>query len=255
MCQEGTRADSLQFLMDGKVSISGDGIAAGQIEPPAAIAFDEVLEGSPVKETVRTIDAAICLDLNSDEFLTLLSNNSPIVQGLFRMQLGHSSAARLRQVIKTPGHARTARPVTETLTSIEKAIALQDVPIFSRATADHLVALAAIARQLPFTTEGRLLSEGDRPAIYIVLAGRLALDPPAGGESVSAGPGDIVGMYEILSGDQMGWRTRTIEPGAVLRLDRDELFDLLADNVDLLQGIFSALLRARTVASVAAAGR
>ena len=63
----------------------------------------------------------------------------------------------------------------------------------------------------------------------------------------------MLGVYETLGGEQMGWRTRTVEPGSVLRIDRDELFDLLADNVDLLQGIFSVLVREGSATSAAAA--
>jgi CRP-like cAMP-binding protein len=184
----------------------------------------------------------------------LLSNNLPIVQGLFRMLLRDPSAGGQR-ILNTAGPARASKGLSETLTSIEKVIALQPIPIFSRASADHLIRLAAIARQLPLTAAGSLFSEGDRPAIYVVLGGRLALDPPGGGESIFAGLGDIVGVYETLSGAEMGWRARTLEPGTVLRLDHDELLDLLADNVDLLQGVFSALLRDRSVAAVAASGR
>jgi CRP-like cAMP-binding protein len=222
-------------------------------EATCALAFDEVLEGSPMRQTVRTIDTAICLELNSDEFLTLLSNSSPIVQGLFRMFLGHRSAASWRKILRTTASnvAEASTPVM--LTPLEKTMVLQNVPIFSRATADHLLALAAITHQLPFTTDGSLFIEGDRPAIYIVLSGQFALDSPSGGEAVSARPGDIVGTYETLGGEQMGWRVRTVEPGSVLRIDRDELFDLLADNVDLLQGIFSVLVRESSTVSAAAA--
>ena len=207
-----------------------------------------------MRQTIRTIDSAVCLELNSDEFLTLLSNSSPIVQGLFRMFLGHRSAAGRGKILRTTASNPAEWSSSAMLTPIEKTMALQNVPIFSRATADHLLALAAITHQLPFSADGRLLVEGDRPAIHIVLSGQLSLEPPAGGEPVSARPGDIVGTYETLGGEQMGWRTRTVEPGSVLRIDRDELFDLLADNVDLLQGIFSVLVRDSAAVSAAAAG-
>ena len=252
--QQGTPAESLQFLMDGKVTVSAQGTASQEREATCALAFDEVLEGSPMRQTVRTIDTAVCLELNSDEFLTLLSNSSPIVQGLFRMFLGHRSAAGRGKILRTTASNPAEWSSSATLTPIEKTMALQNVPIFSRATADHLLALAAITHQLPFTADGRLLVEGDRPAIHIVLSGQLSLEPPAGGEPVSARPGDIVGTYETLGGEQMGWRTRTVEPGSVLRIDRDEFFDLLADNVDLLQGIFSVLVRESAAVSAAAAG-
>ena len=251
--QQGTPADSLQFLMDGKIAISRRDMASQEMEGTCALAFDELLEGSPMRHTVRTIDSAICLELNSDEFLTLLSNSSPIVQGLFRMLLAHRSAADWRNILRTSVSKRAQWPAPALLTPIEKTMALQNVPIFFRATADRLLALAAITHQVPFTADGRLFIEGDRPAIYLVLSGQLALDPAAGGDAISVRSGDIVGTYETLAGEQMPWRTRTVEPGSVLRIDRDELFDLLADNAELLQGIFSALVPERSAASAAAA--
>jgi len=252
--QQGTPADSLQFLMDGKIAVSAQGTVPQEREATCALAFDEALEGSSMRQTIRTIDSAVCLELNSDEFLTLLSNSSPIVQGLFRMFLGHRSAAGRGKILRISASKPTEWSSSAMLTPIEKTMALQNVPIFSRATADHLLALGAITHQVPFTADGRLLVEGDRPAIHIVVSGQLSLEPPAGGEPVSAKPGDIVGTYETLGGEQMGWRTRTVEPGSVLRIDRDELFDVLADNVDLLQGIFSALVRESSPVSAAAAG-
>ena len=59
-------------------------------------------------------------------------------------------------------------------------------------------------------------------------------------------------MYETLG----GIRTRRVGHGhhrdaALLRIDRGELFELLADHTDLLQGIFSMLLRS-TVADASA---
>jgi hypothetical protein len=37
-----------------------------------------------------------------------------------------------------------------------------------------------------------------------------------------------------------------------VRLDRDELFDVLADHIDLLQGLFSGLLQANQTEAVLA---
>jgi hypothetical protein len=52
-----------------------------------------------------------------------------------------------------------------------------------------------------------------------------------------------------------GLRATVTVPGAVLRIEREDLFDQLADHVDLLQGVFSALLHPESApAAVAQAG-
>jgi hypothetical protein len=64
-------------------------------------------------------------------------------------------------------------------------------------------------------------------------------------------PGETVGVFETLVGGAAGLRATVAVSGAVLRIEREDLFDQLADHVDLLQGIFSALLRAESAPAAA----
>jgi hypothetical protein len=91
-----------------------------------------------------------------------------------------------------------------------------------------------------------LFRESDAPAIHMVLEGELSLEPMAGGEPMHVAAGDAVGVYETLGGlEAGGWRGHVTRAGVTLRIDREALFDLLADQIDLLQGLFSALQRTR----------
>jgi CRP-like cAMP-binding protein len=53
----------------------------------------------------------------------------------------------------------------------------------------------------------------------------------------------VIGMYETLGGSRFDAKVTTLSPVTALRLERDSLFELLADHTDLLQGVFSILLR------------
>jgi len=50
-------------------------------------------------------------------------------------------------------------------------------------------------------------------------------------------------MYETLAGTKLDATITAHSTTSALRLDRDALFELLADYTDLLQGVFSTLLR------------
>jgi len=63
------------------------------------------------------------------------------------------------------------------------------------------------------------------------------------GPPEEATPGDVIGMHETLGGARFDATVTVTAPGMALRLDHDELFALLADHTDLLQGIFSVLMR------------
>ena len=65
----------------------------------------------------------------------------------------------------------------------------------------------------------------------------------AGDQSgVVAGVGSTVGVAETLCGESSGRRAVVENDGRALRLDSDELFDVLADHGDLLQGVFRGVI-------------
>jgi len=51
-----------------------------------------------------------------------------------------------------------------------------------------------------------------------------------------------VGLAETLSGSAASARAVVTRSGRALRLDRDDLFAVLTDHVDLMQGVFSEVL-------------
>jgi len=127
---------------------------------------------------------------------------------------------------------------------IDKVLLLQELSLFARTTADELFALAAIARELPLIENESVFNEGDPPALHIVLSGEISVQPPDGqdhAEVVRAG--DAVGLHETLAGTPFDWRAKVVKGGMALRIERDRLFEVLSDQEDLLQALFSALFQ------------
>jgi hypothetical protein len=54
-----------------------------------------------------------------------------------------------------------------------------------------------------------------------------------------------LGVAETLAGVGSGAAATVTRPGHALRLDREALFDVLGDDVDLMQELFSNVLRSR----------
>jgi hypothetical protein len=136
---------------------------------------------------------------------------------------------------------------------LEKVLVLRQNPLMVGATVKQLLALAGIARDVTLTAGSILFTDSDPPAVYCLLAGEVCLEGDAV-TPVVAGPGSTVGMLETLAGVSLGRRAAATRDGYALRLDREELFDVLADHADLVQGLFSGLLQAKPpeAASVAA---
>jgi CRP-like cAMP-binding protein len=78
--------------------------------------------------------------------------------------------------------------------------------------------------------------------MIIVLTGTVTIHT-AEGPTETADSGDVVGMYQTLSGKPLGATLTAATAGTALRFNRTDIFDVLADETALLQAIFAGLLR------------
>lgn len=246
---EGTIPDHVQFLLDGSVlsrphdaADDGSGEGEARIEAPAALAFEEVLQGMPSRVSITAGDRTLCLSLGRSEFLTVLSDNIAVAKGLFRMLLDAPGAQRWRAVY-VPARPDLSSPRRAALQPLDKVLLLRQNPLFARATVNQLLGLASVAREVPLVADTVLFEPAEEPAIYHVLDGSIALE--TGGLSpIVAGAGSTIGVAEVLAGVPIGRRAVVTDAGHALRVTHDELFDVLADHIDLLQSLFSGLLTA-----------
>ena len=59
-------------------------------------------------------------------------------------------------------------------------------------------------------------------------------------------PGTTIGVAETLAGVGSAFGATVTRSRRALRLDRERLFNVLADEVDLMQELFSGVLRMRS---------
>jgi AAA family ATP:ADP antiporter len=238
---EGTASGDVQFVLDGTVEASVVEGVPCRIEAPVALAFEEMLQGRAVRRTIRAVDRVVCLAVARDEFLTMFSDNIVLAQGLFRMLLDASKGLRSRASYYPLRSAEAGAGSKRPLAALEKVLLLRQNPLLRRATVSQLLDLSRIAHEIPLT-EGRLLfSPTDPPAMYHLLEGEIRLEDDVAPPVLASGA-CIVGVAETLAGVTTGWRATVTRSGHALRLDHQELFEVLADHVDLLQSLFSGVL-------------
>ncbi len=248
--EAGRAAQSLEFLLDGRVSAARDGVETIEIAAPAVLGFEAVLEGSPATTTIRAVDAAISHSLTTGEFLSLLSENVEIAQGIFRLLIDRQGAPGWHAVLHGEMSPAVKRKADTGLQAVDRILLFQSNPLLARATAAQLVSLAGIAR--PVTLEvGDDPLTGAEPSVLIVLSGAVRVERD-GAPADTAEAGDAAGIYETLGGVPFPVRAEVIREGKALRIRRSDIFDLLADDINLLQGIFSGLLRAPKASAGAA---
>jgi hypothetical protein len=191
-----------------------------------------------LRSTVRAVDATVCFRIAADDFMTMVSDNVLLAQSLFGLLLANDrprvpfvAPSRLLPDHAAPGAATAAR-------------LLRQDPLLSRASAAQLLALTAVAPEVPLKSGAVLFDVGTPPAVYQIVQGEVLLEHP-GASPQLAPAGATIGVADTLAGNASGWRATVTQEGRALRLDRDELFSVLADHVDLMQGLFCGVLALR----------
>jgi hypothetical protein len=144
-------------------------------------------------------------------------------------------------------HAHAASlPLSDTreLQAVELVRALHVSPLLSRATTTQLLTLASIARRVEFKPGVDVLASLPAAMVF-VLSGSARVQQDGFPPDVVT-TGDVVGMATALGGQPTAVRVEGISDGAAIYFTRTEMFELLADHSDLLQAVYSGLLKAQT---------
>jgi CRP-like cAMP-binding protein len=129
------------------------------------------------------------------------------------------------------------------LTIVEKVILLQNVDVFSEVSTEHLAHLAAIAEEYEEPQGARIYSESDpSDAMYIVLTGTVRLH--RGDTQVTVAEAEMAfGTWSLFDDELRVVTATTLEHCRLLRIDKEDFIDLLADNVEITQGVLKAVVR------------
>lgn len=130
------------------------------------------------------------------------------------------------------------------LSVVEKAIFLQEIDVFSEVPAEQLAYLAAIAEEIARQPGDRVYVEEDpAEAMFLVLEGRVRLHR-GDIEVTVVGSGGAFGTWALFD-DEPRVMSATVldEPAELLRIDRAEFIEVLADNVQITRAILKAVVR------------
>jgi CRP-like cAMP-binding protein len=191
---------------------------------------------------VRATDIAVVLVIDGEELRTLLSESTDLVEGVFRTLLTRGAPALPSPTLGE--RVDVLEPLdSRPLSLLDTSFILHQAPVLSALSADEAVQLAGIARDIVADAGDVLATEADPAALSILLSGEIVLEPPAGEDApVVLRAGDVVGLLEVLAGLPLGRRQRAARRTRALRIEREDLFDLLGQRPALLQQLLGALL-------------
>lgn len=129
------------------------------------------------------------------------------------------------------------------LNLIEKVIALEAVDLLRNLTPDQLARVASIARELSVGPADAVIDGKQQDSLYIVLDG--SVDILRGADVLhTASQNEVIGAWSLFDPEPMSLTARTGKSGArLLRIQRDDFYDLLSDNMEITASIFATLVK------------
>ncbi|MBI2504665.1 MAG: cyclic nucleotide-binding domain-containing protein [Candidatus Latescibacteria bacterium] len=129
------------------------------------------------------------------------------------------------------------------LTTVEKVMLLREVDIFSQVSTEQLAYLAAILEE-QHCPAGEVVYQQQDPAdaMYLVASGQVRVHREQL-EITVAGPGEAFGTWALFDEEPRLSAATAVEDALLLRLDKEDFIDLLADNVEITQGVLKALVK------------
>ncbi len=129
------------------------------------------------------------------------------------------------------------------LNIVEKVIALEGVELLQNLSPEQLSHIASIAKEVRYPP-GKTILEAGKPleALYVIVDG--AVELLRNGEALhTARQNEVLGAWALFDPDPMPVEARTVEDTRLLRIARDDFYDLLSDNVEITASIFSTLVK------------
>jgi CRP/FNR family cyclic AMP-dependent transcriptional regulator len=129
------------------------------------------------------------------------------------------------------------------LTTVEKVLFLQDIDIFEYTSSEDLSHIAAITEEIEYDPETIIFKEGElSDSLYLVIAGRVRFTR-GGDEVMVAGEKDVFGTWALFDDEPRVATATTLEATRVLRINKEDFIDLLADYVAITQSVLKTMVK------------
>jgi CRP-like cAMP-binding protein len=129
------------------------------------------------------------------------------------------------------------------LNIVERVIALEAVDLLKNLNPDQLSRIASIAQEVKYAP-GRVILEPDKTldGLYVIVDGSVEI--LRGAERLHvARQNEVLGAWALFDTEPMPMTAKAVDDVRLLRISRDDFFDLLSDNMEITASIFATLVK------------
>jgi CRP/FNR family cyclic AMP-dependent transcriptional regulator len=129
------------------------------------------------------------------------------------------------------------------ISTVEKVLFLKSVSLFTQIPGEVLVRVAQIAEQVDFRPKEALMNEGEiGDSMYIIVDGKVGVFK---GERLytELGEREVVGEMAVLDSEPRSATVRAMTAVSALKIERQDLYDLMHEKLEIAHGIIKVLIR------------
>ncbi len=140
------------------------------------------------------------------------------------------------------GPAAATGPRSAPMDPVETVLLLQSVDVLRDAKSAHLALLASIAEEIDADVGTVLVREGEpADALYVIVRGKVSLR--GRGSALEAGEGEAFGAWALIEEAPSVVEAKVTAPSHLLRVNREEFYDLMSEYPELAIGLMQGLAR------------
>ncbi len=198
-----------------------------------------------------TVEQALARALASKDPLTaalVAATVDPALLARAAPELDVEGALRLFSRRQPPGAANepAGTPAAEEgvmLSPVERILHLRSLDLFEGLSTRQLSELARVVREVTVRDGEAIVTEGEYDdSMYFIVDGNVRIDKE-GRRVADLGPRDFFGEMAVFDGERRSATARAVGPVALLRLARNDLFEVMEDQPAIGIGICQTLVR------------
>ncbi len=129
------------------------------------------------------------------------------------------------------------------ISTVEKVLFLKSIDLFSQIPGEDLARVAQIAEELDFEPTEYIMQEGEMgDTMYLIVEGIVQVFK-GDRKIVTLGERECVGEMAILDSEPRSASVQATTPIRVLRIEREDLYELMNEKAEIARGIIKVLTR------------
>ncbi len=232
--QQGERARSVFFIVEGRVSTLRNGRLMQRIEPPYAVGFLPVLSADPEGVEARADVDTLTLELGAEDLIDAMEDNFALLeQGIRQLSRQLSDVQRsleTRGLLEREEPKDSAYPERE-LDLVDRLTLLRQSAPYRAASLDSLAELARRSSDVRYQPGDVIWRDGAPSDFGIhIVHGVVSCVGDEGRRRFRMGPGSVIGYMETLGGLPRAYQATAETRIVGMRGEPEAFFDVLEDN-------------------------